>query len=93
MAPLPLGAHVPQLVLHAGPDLAEVDRVDAVEAFGGFVGGVAGRDVDTGVVVGHVEATERLHGSVDRVGDLALVADVAGQGEDPMACVGEILRG
>ena len=35
-----LRAHLAQLVLHAGPDAAQVDRVDAVEAVGGLVGGV-----------------------------------------------------
>jgi hypothetical protein len=37
-----LAAHVAQFVLHAGPHAAEVDRVDTVEAVGGFVGGVGG---------------------------------------------------
>lgn len=46
-----------------------------------------------GVVVGHVEAPEGLDGAVDRGGDLVLVADVAGEGEDLVPGVGEFLRG
>src|SRR5215208_6099667 len=34
-----LRAHRPQLVFHARPDAAQVDRVDAVEGLGRFVGG------------------------------------------------------
>ena len=37
-----LRAHRPKLVLHAGPDAAQVDRVHAVEDLGRFVGGSVG---------------------------------------------------
>src|SRR5215213_7481925 len=50
-----LRAHRPQLVLHAGPDAAQVDRVHVVEGLGWFVGGVGRRGLDAGVVEREVE--------------------------------------
>ena len=38
-----LFAHLPQLVLHARPDAAQVDRVHAVEGLGRLVGGIGRR--------------------------------------------------
>ncbi|GGU21699.1 hypothetical protein GCM10010244_55340 [Streptomyces coeruleorubidus] len=43
--------------------------------------------------IGHVQAAEGFHGAVDRGGDLVLVADVAGDDEDSVADVSEVLRG
>lgn len=88
-----LGAHVAQFVLQAGPHATEVDGVDAVEHLGVFVGGVGGRHLDAGVVVGHVEAAEGLHRAVDGGGDLVLVGDVADDGDDAVALVAELLGG
>ena len=76
-----LGAHLAELVLHAGPHAAEVDGVDPVEQVGGFVGGVGGWGLDAGVVERHVEPAERGDGAVDHRGDLVLVGDVAGDAE------------
>ena len=45
-----LFTHLPELVLHACPYTARVDRVDAVELLGGFLGGAGGRDHDPGVL-------------------------------------------
>ena len=79
-----LVAHLAELVLHAGPDAAEVDGVDPVEQVGGFVGGVGGWGLDAGVVECHVEPAERGDGAVDHRGDLGLVGDVAGDAEHLM---------
>ena len=76
-----LGAHLGELVLHAGPDAAQIDGVDPVEHLGGLVGGVDGGGLDAGVVVGHVQAAERLDGPGDGGGDLVLVGDVAAHGK------------
>nr|WP_240522013.1 hypothetical protein [Amycolatopsis vastitatis] len=71
---------------------AQVDRGDAVEPLGGFVGGVAGRDLDSRVVVRQVEAAEGVDGAVHGGGDLRFVGDVTGQGENPVSRVGKVLR-
>jgi hypothetical protein len=60
-------------MLHAGPNAAQVDRVDAVELFGGFLGGAGGRDHDPCVVERHIQPAELGDGLVDRGGDLVLV--------------------
>jgi hypothetical protein len=61
-----LGAHLAQLVFHARPHPAQIDRVDTVEDLGGFVGGVAGWNLDAGVVERHVEPVERVDGGLHR---------------------------
>ena len=61
-----LGAHLAQFVLHARPHPAQVDGVDPVEDLGRFVGGVAGRDLDAGVVERHVEPAVRVDGRLAR---------------------------
>ena len=87
-----LRAQRPQLVLHAGPDAAQVDRVHAVEGLGRFVGGVGRRDLDAGVVEREVEPAEARHGPVYERGDLLLVGDVAGDAERPTARGGQLGR-
>jgi hypothetical protein len=79
--PAALIAHLAQLVLHAVPDAAEVDRRDTLEALGRLVGRVGGRDHDAGVVECHVEPPELGDGALHEGGDLALVGDVAGDTE------------
>ena len=46
----PLLAHVAELVLHAGPHTAQVDRVHAIEYLGGFIGHVAWQSLHAGIV-------------------------------------------
>jgi hypothetical protein len=92
MAPLPC-AHRPQLVFHAGPDAAQVDRVDAVEDLGRFVVGVARRSLDdAGVVEGKVEPAEARHGAFYKCGDLLLVGHVADDVERLTARGGQLGR-
>ena len=79
-------------MLHAGPDAAQVDGVDPVEQFGGFVGGVGGWGLDAGVVERHVEPAERGDGAVDHRRDLVLVGDVAGDAEHLMPGSLQIVR-
>ena len=86
-------AHLAQFVLHAGPDAAQVDGVDAVEVLGRLVGGVARGDLDAGVVERHVEPAERVDRALDEGGDLVLVGDVAGDGERPMTGGGQLVGG
>jgi hypothetical protein len=89
----PPGAHLPELVLHAVPDAAQVDRGDPVEAVGRLVGRVARRDHDAGVVEGHVEALEGVDRALDERGDLCLVGYVAGDAERLMAGGGQLVGG
>src|SRR5215213_3044494 len=83
-----LGAHLGQLVLHAGLHPAQVDRVDTVEDLGRFVGGLAGGNLDAGVVERHVEPSERGDGAVHHGGHAVLVGDVAGDAQHLVA-IGE----
>jgi hypothetical protein len=53
-----LGAHVGELVLHARPDAAQVDGLDAFEDVELLVCGVCRRDHDAGVVERHVETAQ-----------------------------------
>jgi hypothetical protein len=76
-------------VFHAGPDAAQIDGVDAVEHVGGLVGGVGHRRLDAGVVVGQIEAAERLDCGGHRGCDLLLVGHVAAHGEHPVPGCGE----
>ena len=93
MAPLPWARIWRQLVLHAGPDAAQVDRVDPVEDLGRLVGGVAGRDLDAGVVEGHVEPAERVDRCLHHGGDAVLVGHVASDAEHLVSCGGEVVGG
>ena len=87
-----LAAHLGQFVFHAGPHAAQVDRVDPVEHLGGFVGGVARRDLDAGVVERHVQPAERVDGGLHRRGDAVLVGDVAFDAERLVAGAGKFGR-
>jgi hypothetical protein len=88
-----LGAHRPELVLHAGPDAAQVDRVHAVERLGRLVGGVGRRDLDAGVVERQVEPTEAVDRAFDQGGDLVLVGHVAGDSERSIPGGGQLVGG
>ena len=68
-----LRAHLPELVLHARPDAAEIHGVDLVEHVGGLVGCVTGWRLYAGVVEGQVQAAERFDGAVDHRTNLDLV--------------------
>ena len=66
-------AHLSQLVLHAGPDAAEVDRVDAIEELGRLVGRVGRRGLNAGVVESQVQTAELTNGTFDHRGDLSFL--------------------
>jgi hypothetical protein len=88
-----LRAHLAQLVLHARPHAAQVDRSDAIELLGRFVSRVGLRRHYAGVVEGHVEPTELGDGAIDEGGDLVLVGDVAGRAERLVARGGQFVGG
>ena len=81
MAPLPWRPHLAQLVLHAGPDAAQVDGGHAVEALGRLLGEVAGETDDAGVVERHVQPTIGGDGALDHGGGLRLVRHIAGDAD------------
>jgi hypothetical protein len=85
MAPLPLGAHLAQLVFHAGPHPAQVDRTDPVEDLGRLVGGIAGWNLDAGVVERHVEPAEGVDGCLHHGGRAVLIRHVTTNPEHPVA--------
>jgi hypothetical protein len=88
-----LGAHLAQLMFHAGPHAAEVDRIDAVEGFGRFLGGVGGWGLDTGIVERHVQPPERGDRAVDHSGDLVFGGDVTEHTESLAARAGQLVGG
>jgi hypothetical protein len=55
MAPLPWARIWEKLVFHAGPDPAQINGDHFVEGIRGFVGQIAHRTQDTGVVECHVQ--------------------------------------
>src|SRR4051812_20179734 len=65
-------------MLHAGPDAPEIDRIHTIEVLGRLVRCVARRDLNAGVVEGHVEPAEASNRAVDHRGDLSLVRYIAG---------------
>jgi hypothetical protein len=90
MAPLPwLGTHLQQLVFHAGPDTAQVDGDHVVEGTRGFVGQIAHRTQDTGVVEHHVQPTEGGNRALDHGRGLRLVRHVAGHADRPVTNQGK----
>src|SRR2546430_11695172 len=50
--------HLAQLVLHAVPDAAEIDRVNAIKFFAAGISGFNGRRLHASVVVRRIQATE-----------------------------------
>ena len=84
-------AHLAKLVLHAGPDAAQVDRGDAVEALGWFVGGVGEREHDPGVVERHVKLAELGDGAIHQRRDLILVGHVAGHADRTVSGGGQLV--
>ena len=88
-----MAAHLAQLVFHAGPHPAQVDRRDPVEDFGGFIGGIAGWHLDAGVVEGEVEPAEGVDGRLDHGRHAVLVGDVTTNTEDAVAGGCQLVRG
>ena len=64
---------------------AQVDRIDPVEDGGGFVGGIAGWNLDAGVVEGKVEPAEGVDGRLHHGRHAVLVGDVTTNTKDPVA--------
>jgi len=79
-----LGAHLEQLVFHAGPDTAQIDGDHVVEGTRGFIGQIAHRTQDTGIVERHVQLTEGGNRSLDHGRGLRLVRHVAGHADRPV---------
>lgn len=73
----PLLSHLEQLVLHAVPNAAEVDRVHTFEFFAGRIGSFYGRALDAGVVERGVEAAEGGDSLVDHGFHLGFICDIA----------------
>jgi hypothetical protein len=78
-------------VLHASPHPPQVDRVDAVEDLGRFVGGIAGGNLDAGVIECHVEPSECVDGGVHHGGHTVLVGDVTRDAQHLVAGGAELL--
>ena len=70
-------AHPAQLVLHAVPDAAEIDRIHAIKFFAAGIRGFHGGRLHAGVVVRRIQATEGGYGLLDHGSHLSLVGDIA----------------
>ena len=79
-----LGAHLDQLVFHTGPDTAQIDGDHAVEGTRGFLGQIAHRTQDTGIVERHVQLSEGGNCALDHGRGLRLVRHVAGHANRPV---------
>ena len=78
-------SHLAQLVLHAVPDAAEIDRVHAIEFFAAGISGFHGRRLHAGVVVRRIQSTEGGHSLLDHCCHLSLVSDIATDGNRLMS--------
>jgi hypothetical protein len=87
-----LRAHDAQLVLHACPDAELVDRRHALEVLGRFVGGIARRHLDAGIVERHVEPAIFGNRPINCGGDLRLVRHVAGHADRNAAFLDDLRR-
>ncbi len=84
--------HVAQLVLHAVPDAAQIDRVHAIEFFAACISGFRDRAIYARVVERRIQAAEGRHGQIDHCLDLRLIGHVALHGNGFVTCCDE-LRG
>jgi hypothetical protein len=71
-------AHLAELVFHACPDTAQVDRVDTIQALGRLIGRVTRRNLHAGIVERHVQPTEGGNRALDHRGGLSFICHVAG---------------
>ena len=82
-----------QLVLHAGPYPAEVDRVHPVEGLGRLISGVAQWGLDTGIVERHVQPAEGVNRCLQHRRNIVLVGYVTSEGQHLVPCRREVVRG
>jgi hypothetical protein len=78
-------AHLAQLVFHAVPDAAQIDRVHALEFFAADISHFHGRGYHAGVIERGIEATKGGYRLLDHCGYLSLVRDIAADGNRLMA--------
>lgn len=85
-----LGYASEQLVFHASPDTAQIDGGHVIEGPRGFIGQIAHRTQDTGIVERHVQLTEGRDRALDHGRDLRLVRHVAGDADRPVTGRGQL---
>jgi hypothetical protein len=88
-----LGPHLAQLMFHASPHTSQVDRIDPVKDLSRFVCGVAGWDLDAGVVERHIEPAERVDGRLHHGRHAVLVGHVTTNPKDLVASGCQLLGG
>jgi hypothetical protein len=86
-------AHLMQLMLHAGPYAAKVDRVHPVEDFRRLISGVARWGLDAGVVERHVQPAEGVNRCLQHRRNAGLVGHVTSDGQHLVSCLREVVRG
>jgi hypothetical protein len=74
-------AHDAELMRHARPDAALVDRRDALEILERFIRGIRGRYLNAGIIEREVEATVFRDSAIDHRRHRRLVRDVAGHAD------------
>ena len=86
-----LGAHLTQLVFHAAPDAAEIDRDGAIEFVAAGVGGLHGRSLHAGIVERRIQPTEGGHRLVEHGLDLRFIGHVAANRHRFVTCGEQLL--
>src|SRR5438128_7490906 len=90
IAPLPW-ARLTQLVFHAAPDAAEIDRDGAIEFVAAGVGGLHGRSLHAGIVERRIQPTEGGHRLVEHGLDLRFIGHVAAKRHRFVTCGEQLL--
>jgi hypothetical protein len=85
-----LGYASEQLVFHASPDTAQIDGGHVVEGLRGFIGHIAHRTQDTGIVERHFQLTEGRDRALNHGCNLRLVRHVAGDADRPVNGRGQL---
>ena len=91
--PTSLFAHLEQLVLHAEPDTAEIDRIHSVELLTSGIGSFNGETLHTGVVKGDVQVPKCRNCLLDHRLHLSFIGDIAADSNRLMACSDQALGG
>src|SRR5689334_6439607 len=78
-------AHLAQLVLHAVPDAAEIDRIHAIKFFAAGISGFHSRRLHARIVEGRIQPAKGGNGLLDHGCHLRLVSHIASDRESLMA--------
>jgi hypothetical protein len=84
-------AHLAQLVLHAVPDAAEIDRNHSVEIFATGISGFRNRALDASIVERRIQPAKGGHGLLHHSLHLRIISHIAACGNGPVTCADQLL--